>query len=131
SVCNGREVSLAAFDRDCGLNDPFIVQYCNWVLNVLQGDFGRSYVFRSDVMALIIPRLATTLTLVAYVGMIILLLGVSLGILGAFKEGWVSRSISAVTSVLMGAPTFVVAILLITVFSQYLNWFPVYVESSG
>src|SRR5699024_3120572 len=128
---NAHEETLAAIKNDFGLNDPVLVQYFNWLMNVLQGDFGRSYVFRSDVMSLITPRLATTLSLVAYAGLIIIVLGVGLGILAAFQEGWISRSISAATSVMMGIPTFVVAILLITIFSQYLSWFPVYGTGTG
>lgn len=128
---NAREETLAAIEYDFGLNDPVLVQYFNWLMNVLQGEFGRSYVFRSDVMSLITPRLAITLSLVAYAGLIIIVLGVGLGILAAFQEGWISRSISAVTSFMMGIPTFVVAILLITIFSQYLSWFPVYGTGAG
>lgn len=114
-----------------GLDQPFLVQYWHWLTAVLHGDLGRSYIYRANVIDLIVPRMNTTLLLVAYSAVIILILGIGSGILAALSRRRVDRTVTVVTSVLMGAPTFVVAIFLITVFALYLDWFPVYGSGSG
>lgn len=118
--------TLAAIRAQFRLDDPFLVRYAAWLGDLLAGDLGRSFVYRADVASLIVPRIGTSLFLVTYAAIIILVVGIGLGILSALSNRTVDKIITTLTSIGLGMPVFVVAILLITVFSLYLNWFPVY-----
>lgn len=128
---NASPATIEAIREGLGLNDPFLVQYGRWLSDIATGDLGRSYIYRADIVDLIAPRIGTTLLLVAYSAMIILIVGIASGILAALSTRAVDRTVTIVTSVLMGAPTFVVAIILITLFSLYLDWFPVFGRGEG
>lgn len=128
---NATPEALAAIRAQFGLDDPFLLHYGRWLGDLLTGDLGRSYVYRADIIDLVVPRMGTTLLLVGYAATIILVLGIGSGILAALGRPAADRAVTVVTSVLMGAPTFVVAIILITVFSLYLTWFPVYGTGEG
>ncbi|MGN6218779.1 MAG: ABC transporter permease [Microbacterium sp.] len=129
SLLGGKDAdpqTIAAIREQYGLDDPLLVQYFRWLGGMLSGDLGSSYIYRTDIEQLIGPRIETTLMLVAYASLIIVVIGIGSGILAALSRRGVDRTVTVTTSVLMGAPTFVVAIILITVFSLYLSWFPVY-----
>lgn len=113
------------------LDDPVWSRYWQWLTGVLQGDFGRSFVYKTDVLSLIAPRFAVTLQLVLLTVAIILVFGVGSGILAAVRGGAVDRAVTVLTSLGMALPTFVVAILLIWIFAQTLGWFPVFGEGEG
>lgn len=133
-LLGGRDANpevIAALRMQYGLDDPLVVQYANWLGSVLTGDLGRSFIFRTDIMDLIAPRIPITLMLVAYSALLILVIGIGSGIAAALGSRAVDRSVTVTTSLLMGAPTFVVAIVLITVFSVYLSWFPVFGAGEG
>jgi len=113
------------------LDDPVWVRYWHWLVGVLQGDFGRSFVYKTDVMTLIGPRFGLTLQLVLLTVVIILVFGVGSGILAATKGRVVDRAVGLLTSLGMALPTFVIAILLIWIFAVSLGWFPVYGAAGG
>lgn len=108
------------------LDDPVWSRYLQWLGGVFTGDFGRSFVYKTDVMNLIAPRFGITLQLVLLTILIILLVGVGSGILAATRGPTVDRVVGILTALGMALPTFVVAILLIWIFAKSLGWFPVY-----
>ena len=59
------EEDLAALRERLGLNDPFLVQYGNWLKNAVQGDLGKSLITRQEVTPQIMNRLPATLQLAA------------------------------------------------------------------
>jgi peptide/nickel transport system permease protein len=123
---------LAEIHREYHLDDPFLSQYWRWLSGiVLHGDLGQSLVFRDSVAHLIGTRVVNTLLLVAYAALVILVIGVGLGILAALRGGATSTAVTIGTTVAMGAPTFVMSILLIWVFSTKLSWLPVYGSGDG
>lgn len=133
-IAGGHRVSpqtLAHIRREYHLDDPLITNYVRWLNDALHGDFGQSFVYKESVSKLIDPRIGTTLMLVAYAGIMILLSGIGLGIVAALRGGRVDTSILFGTTIGMGAPTFVLAVILITVFANNLGWFPVFGEGSG
>lgn len=113
------------------LDDPLWLRYVHWMGDLITGHLGTSFVYRADVASLIGPRLGTSLLLVAYAAVLIVVFGIGSGVLAALRGPKTDRSVTVVASVLMGAPTFVVAIFLIWLFSQQLNWFPVYGTGDG
>lgn len=107
------------------LDEPLWVRYGDWLLGALQGDFGRSYVYKIDVAQLVGARFGITLQLVIFTVILILLFGVGSGILAATRGAIMDRATAIVTALGMALPTFVVAILLVWVFAKTLGWFPV------
>ena len=133
-LMNGRAASpqaIAAVRAQYHLDDPFAVQYLKWAGGALSGDFGRSVQFRQDVAGLIAARLPTTLWLVGYAAVLILLAGLALGALSALRPGLVDRLVLVGTGVATATPAFVAAIALISVFSVKLGWFPAFGNGSG
>lgn len=107
------------------LDEPVWVRYGHWLMSALQGDFGRSYVYKIDVSQLVAARFGITLQLVIFTVILILIFGVGSGILAATRGAIVDRVTAMVTALGMALPTFVVAILLVWVFAKSLGWFPV------
>ena len=106
------------------LNDPFLVRYFNWVGNALTGDLGVSIPLRQDVSTLIRQRVGTTVQLVLYATLIIVVVGIGLGIVGGLKRGFVDGLVIVLTTIGAAVPSFVAAILLLSLFAVNLGWFP-------
>ncbi|MBT3358359.1 MAG: ABC transporter permease [Rhodospirillales bacterium] len=108
-----------------GLDDPFVVQFGRFVYNATQGDFGTSYRNRRPVKALLAERLPATLELVLVAATLALVVGVPLGVYTALNpRGAFSQFLQMASLIGISLPTFVTGILLILVFSVYLNWLP-------
>ncbi len=124
--------AVAAVKAQYGLDQPFLVQYLHWLGGVLHGDFGRSLEFRQDVGSLILARLPTTLMLVGMSAVLILVVGLGAGIVGALRAGrFTDKSVLVLVTVFAAVPSFVAAILLISFFSVRLGWFPTYGAGEG
>ncbi|GAB3123359.1 ABC transporter permease [Glaciibacter psychrotolerans] len=133
-LVQGRTVSpevLAAIRKQYSLDDPFLVRYWNWLTNVLQGDFGQSLANRQDVGDLLANRLPTTLALVAMAAIIIVVLGIGLGILAGTRDGVVDKVVLLASNLGFAIPTFFAALILMSVFSVGLGWFPVFGSGTG
>ena len=121
---------LAAIQRQEHLNQPFALRYWDWFVGVLHGDLGSSFVYREPVTALLAGRLVNTVFLIVYASLVIIVGGVCLGLLAALRRR-VGAVITVVTSVGLATPSFVAAIILITVFAVDLKWFPVFGAGTG
>ncbi|HEY6758006.1 MAG TPA: ABC transporter permease [Baekduia sp.] len=106
------------------LDDPFLERYVHWLGNVLHGDLGTSIAFRESVTSVIGARIGTTIDLVLYAAILIIVFGVGLGVLSGLRKGLLDSSIVVVTTVFAAVPSFVAAIVLLSVFSVNLGWFP-------
>lgn len=124
----GQETSVE--DRDAlreslGLNDPILVQYARYVMNALRGDFGISYSFNRDVSEMIADRLPATIELVLLSGVLSLVLAIPAGIYtGIRRKGGFAQALMALSVIGVSIPSFLLGILLILVFSVWLNWLP-------
>ncbi|MGB3537000.1 MAG: ABC transporter permease [Mesorhizobium sp.] len=125
----GRSATPATVEnirRQLGLDQPFVIQYWRYLIHLLQGDLGRSYIQRSEVSELIVARLPATLLLM--VGSIVceLLLGLTMGLVAAVRRGSATdQSLMVASFVGVSAPQFVVGLLLLYVFAVRLSWFPI------
>lgn len=113
------------------LNHPFLAQYWHWLSGVLAGHFGMSFLYHVSVASLLSGRMPTTLLLVAMAGVLIIGVGLTMGLLSAFAGRRSNVVINTLYAISIATPTYVVAIVLITIFSLYLNWFPVFGSGSG
>lgn len=78
--------AVAAMEERLGLNDPIIVQYGNYLLGLLQGDFGNSFRSGQPVMDTLLPRLQWTILLLVVVQAISIGIGVPVGIKAAKRK---------------------------------------------
>ncbi|MGV9270156.1 ABC transporter permease [Kitasatospora sp. NPDC003701] len=123
----GRSASpeaLQAVNAQYHLDDPFLLQYLRWAGQILHGDFGRSITYRTDVSRLLADRLPATLLLVVMALVLVLVLGLLLGWIGAVRGGGADSTILVTTTVAVGTPSFVAAVLLQGLFAVKLGWFP-------
>ena len=125
----GRSATAATVEnirRELGLDQPFIIQYGRYLLGLVQGDLGRSYLQKTEVAELIASRLPATLLLMLGAIAAELVLGLTLGIVAALRRGTMLDQTLMMTSfVTVSAPQFVVGLLLLYVFAVQLGWFPI------
>lgn len=123
---------LAQIRHRYGFDEPFLVRYWDWLGGVLHGDFGRSYVFHQDVGSVIWSRLPATLLLIAASALLIAVVGVAAGIVGALRRGTRTDSmLMLLVTVGAAAPAFVAALLLRSLFGVKLGWFPTIGNGTG
>ncbi|WP_120498197.1 ABC transporter permease [Kiloniella sp. EL199] len=109
-----------------GLDLPVYEQYWRYLTSLLQGDFGRSYIQKTEVAQLIWSRLPASLLLMVAAISVELFLGLTMGVISAVKRNSsVDNSLMVVSFVGVSAPQFVVGILLLYVFAVQLGWFPI------
>jgi peptide/nickel transport system permease protein len=123
--------SIRVLEARYHLNDPFPVQYWDWLRGALHGDLGISIVLRENVSTLIASRIWTTAGLVLYAAVLILVLGIGMGVVAGLRPGLLDTSTVVLTAVAAAIPAFVAAILLILAFAVQLRWFPVLGNGTG
>ncbi|MGQ4809150.1 Dipeptide transport system permease protein DppB [Candidatus Entotheonellaceae bacterium PAL068K] len=114
-----------------GMDDPLHVRYLRWLIAMVQGNWGFSFVSRMPVHELIIQRLPATLFVLGSAYVLALLVALPIGILSALKPYSVFDQI-ATTFAFVGysLPTFFTGLLFILVFSIHLDWLPFIYNSS-
>lgn len=124
------EAVLEQTREELGLNEPFLVQYGNWLSGCLHGDFGTSYSLRKPVLDLLASRLWPTLKLALLSLLIMLLVAVPFGMLSAVYKGKpIDYLVRGFTFFGVSMPNFWVGLLLLYVVA--LQWKLVPVISSG
>ena len=124
----GQEATLAqraALEEALGLNQPFYIQYFDFLWKAMQFEFGNSYRGALPVAELIATRLPATLELAITSAVFGVSLGVILGIYTAINRGsFLSNFILSTSLIGVSVPTFLIGVLLIWIFSVELNWLP-------
>lgn len=117
---------VARLNAEYGLDQPIFVQYITWATDFVTGDFGPSYRFIDRrVNDIIADGLMTTVHLGVMAFALSVLVGIPLGILAALGHNrWPDYLSTSVSIIGIATPSFVLAILLIVVFSVNLGWFP-------
>jgi ABC-type dipeptide/oligopeptide/nickel transport system permease component len=116
---------MDALRAELGLDRSMVVQYVSFVRDVLRGDFGRSFYYRTPVLELYVSRLPNSLLLALTAMAFSLLLGIPTGILAAVRVGGWWDSAGKVFSLLgLSMPSFWTGLLMILFFSVYLGWLP-------
>lgn len=121
------EEQLAAMRVELGYDRPLIVQYFDYILGLITGDWGTSLFYKQPVLDLILGVLGNTLKLTASAMIVALIIAIPLGIVAGVKRG------SAVDMVSMGfallgqslSPVWL-GILLVLIFSVNLGWLPAF-----
>lgn len=115
----------AALRAKFGLDDPVWQRYLHWLVAMLQGDWGFSFASRMDVDDLILQRLPTTLMVIGAAQILAILVALPVGVLAGTRPYSVFDQIAnTLAFVGFSLPTFFTGLLLILVFSVYLDWLP-------
>ncbi|MEU9346930.1 ABC transporter permease [Streptomyces sp. NPDC048278] len=117
--------AVAALREQLGLDRPAWERYFDWIKGALHGDFGTSLVSGKGVGGQVALYLGNS-ALIAVVTVLFAVTGsLVLGVLaGLYRDRWPDHLISTVSLVGMSVPEFVVATVLVLVFSVALPWFP-------
>ena len=108
-----------------GLNDPVLVQFWKYLVQLVQGNLGTSFQYHSPVSELLLRRLPATLDLAIAAGLFGWILGIVLGAIASIKHNkWQDRIASVVGLVGISAPTFWIGLLLIIYVAVPTGWFP-------
>ena len=108
-----------------GLDQPLMSRYWNWLTSAVQGDFGFSRIHNRPVLEILGPRLANTFLLMGSSLLLALMLAIPMGVYSAIRPH--SRSDFAINIFALGGasiPLFWLALILIVVFSVWLEWLP-------
>jgi peptide/nickel transport system permease protein len=108
-----------------GLDKPLPLQYVDWLVGVLTGDFGTSLRSGESVTGLILQAAPATFSLAALAIVIATLIALPAGTIAALRQGgWTDRIISTFATVGIAMPSFWILMLLIIVFAQLNPWLP-------
>ncbi|AYM60142.1 ABC transporter permease [Agrobacterium fabrum] len=117
--------TLAALQKQMGLDQPLPLRYLHWLAGVFRGDFGQSYTYGVPVAGLIIERLAVTLPLALLAICLSVTIAIPLGVAAAKNRNGALDFVAGLFShVGIAVPGFWVGLLLIIVFSTTLGWMP-------
>lgn len=107
------------------LDQPLVVQYLRYMGNVLQGDLGRSYYYKEDIMRLVVDTMPATLELSFVALLFSLAVAIPAGVIAAVRKNSLVDHASMVVAVVgVSIPIFWLAILLIFLFAVKLDWLP-------
>lgn len=118
--------SMESMRRSMGLDRPLLIQYGDWLWNILHGNMGKSYITDADVLDQILKALPYTLKMAGASLLLTLCISIPVGILTAAMQNskfdYVVRVMAFVGNAL---PNFIIALCLMFIFSYRLGWIPV------
>ena len=121
---------MESMRRSMGLDRPLLVQYGDWMWNILHGNMGKSYITDADVLDQILKALPYTLKMAGASLLLTLCISIPVGILTAAMQNskfdYVVRVMAFVGNAL---PNFIIALCLMFIFSYRLGWIPVLVTT--
>lgn len=111
--------------KELGLDKPLFEQYFIFLKGALQGDFGNSFVYNEPALKIILTRLPATLELAFTAMFMAVILGIPMGMVAGIRhDHWIGRNIMRFSILGFSLPTFWVGLMMIIVFSVWLNWLP-------
>jgi peptide/nickel transport system permease protein len=113
--------------HDLGLDRPMVVQYFDWLGDVLHGDLGTSVVNRTKIITDVVRRLPITFELGIIAFVLSIVIGIPIGVIAAVKRGtWVDNTLTALANLGICLPSFWLGILLIYIVSFKANMLPMF-----
>ena len=115
----------AQIEAHYGLDEPLLVQYFQFFGNILRGDLGPSYKYAGwDVQEIIAQSFPVSLELGLWALLLALIIGIPIGSIAALRHKKSTENIlMGISAVGICLPSFVIAPILILVFSLQLGWF--------
>jgi peptide/nickel transport system permease protein len=124
--------TVAALDRQLGLDQPLIEQYWLFIDRLFHGNLGQSLYYQVPVASLIVTHLPPTLWLLVYSAVIGVVISVPLAVLAASRKDAVRDHVVRVVPLIgLGLPAFWFGLILQTWLGTKLRLFPVTGYGSG
>lgn len=106
--------NVARVNRELGLDKPLLEQFWIWLTNLLQGDFGRSYILNRPVIDEVLERFGATLILAGSALLICTILGLLAGVVSAVRQfGATDKIVTFFVLIGISIPSFFLGLLLI------------------
>jgi peptide/nickel transport system permease protein len=122
----GTPQAVAELRHQLGLDRPLHVRYLEWLGQISRGDLGQSLYNKTRVSEELVWRMPTTLTLVTLALVFAVGIGVPAGLLSAsFRNSWIDHAARLLTLVSLSLPSFWLGLMLIILFSLWLNLLPI------
>jgi len=120
------EEDIARIRSSLGLDQPYLVRFGHWLGALARGDLGTSIFTNLPVSHLIAQRVEPTLALTLCTLVVSVVIALPLGIIAAARAGgWIDRIVMGISVLGFSIPVFVLAYVLIGIFSIQLEWLPV------
>ena len=104
--------------EELGLNDPLLVRYFNFVLDLCKGNLGTSFKSGAPVMDELMQRIPYTVMLAVAASLLMLIVAIPLGVLAALKQNSAFDSVSMAFCLIgVAMPPFWIGLLLMLLFS--------------
>ncbi len=117
--------TVAACQVQLGLDQPVHIRYVEWLVHVVQGDFGTSLANKREVAELLGKRMGNTLYLAGTTAIFAVPIGILLGVIAAlYRNSVIDHTISSSTLATISSPEFFVAYVLMAIFAVKLGWLP-------
>ncbi|MBB6482669.1 ABC transporter permease subunit [Spirochaeta isovalerica] len=111
--------------EELGLDDPLIVQYGNYMIDLVQGDMGKSYSTGLSVAGEIKQRFPNTFKLTITAIFLSVLISIPIGVISATRQYSIFDNIGMIVALIgISMPSFWTGLILIILFSLKLGWFP-------
>ena len=123
----------AALDAKYGLDQPLVVQFGRYVVNMMQGDLGVSYNISKNtpISQLIEARLPVSIRVGGQAVFLGAVVGLLLGIVSALMRGTIVDSLCTLISVIgIAVPSYVFALALSYSMGFKAGWFPMLYDST-
>lgn len=123
---NATAEAVASLRAALRLDEPIVVQYWHYMVDLARGDLGVSLYTNRPVTTDIAEFLPATLELIVLAGVMMVAIGLPLGIIAARHRGrWPDHLVRVVSLLGVSAPSFVWAVVLMLIFAFWLQWFPI------
>ncbi|MGF1736043.1 oligopeptide ABC transporter permease OppB [Photobacterium satsumensis] len=117
---------MANIEAKYGLDKPVFEQYTTYLGNIVQGDFGPSFKYKDfTVNELVTKALPVSAKIGFFAFIFALVMGVTVGTIAALKQNsWIDYCIMSTAMAGVVMPSFILAPVLIYIFSINLGWLP-------
>jgi len=117
-----QQAQIQALEARYGLNEPFLVQYGKWLVGVLHGNLGQSFIYNTSVSSLIADRLPMTIVLAVATLAMTWAISFYVGIVSATKQYSIRDYVLSTLAFLgLATPNFLIALVLMYLGSKYLG----------
>lgn len=123
---NARPEDIEAIREQLGLNKPVLEQFVDYFVNIFHGDFGRSFVRKTEIGGELVTALTNTVYLIVFARIWSVIAAIPLGIVAAIKQNtWIDKACMTLTLAGVSIPQFWLGLMLMKFFCMSLGIFPI------